>query len=86
VVWKLRLLSLGLAAPLRGATEKVVSMTEWMSVLLLTWSTKVQVAELLAAREPTQAVMVPLELSGDGPLLFQPGAGVQETNLVLAGN
>src|SRR6516225_1692695 len=83
VVLKLALLLLRLAA---GAMETVLLMMVCKGVLLLTWTTKVNVAELLAGKESIQAETVPLELPGGGASLLQPGAAVQETSVVSAGS
>ncbi|HEY7157045.1 MAG TPA: hypothetical protein VH575_23955 [Gemmataceae bacterium] len=61
-----------------GAMETVLLMMVCKGVLLLTWTTKVNVAELLAGKESIQAETAPLELPGGGASLLQPGAGRQD--------
>src|SRR6516162_11868465 len=85
-VFEVTLLLAGSGSPVIGPTDAVLVMRVPTGVPLLTWTTKVKVAEVLAANEPTHAVTVPLLLPTGGALLLQPCAGVHETNVVLAGN
>jgi hypothetical protein len=64
--------------------EVVLLMTTPAVVLLLTWTTRVKVAEFVAASEVIQADTVPLEPAA-GALWLRPLDTVHDTSVVLPG-
>src|SRR5262249_55589790 len=82
VVWKLMLLLFGTP---RGPTEAELLITVPGATLLLSWTTRVNVADVLAANEAVQADTVPRELPAAGALLLQPWGTDHDTSVVLAG-
>src|SRR5579871_2604158 len=73
-----------LGSPVMGPTEAVLLMTVSSGVSLLTWTTRVKLAEDLAANKPVHAERVP-PLPMGGMLELHPAAGVHDTRVVWSG-
>src|SRR5262249_5225491 len=82
---KVTLLLLGFGSPVRGPTEAVsLTPVEEGTRMLSTRTTRVKLAELLAASEPIRAVTVPRWPTA-GALELQPPGTAHDTKVVPAG-